>query len=174
MPTANAITSLRLIRSPRKREGALAFGNGQAYRKGLPRTMTAKQPRLAMAGGIKRGNDGGRLRRQPRRAVLSKARRPSDLSDATELRPQRVVRGCIDAVQGDPKSLYGILELLEDRRKFWRNGVQLEDPALLRHEPVHAAESSGGHRRRPSLVREAVVRPWRMPGAHHPRRRQGV
>ena len=30
-----------------EREGALTFGNGQAYRKGLPRTMTAKQPRLA-------------------------------------------------------------------------------------------------------------------------------
>jgi len=45
--------------------GRTRFWNGQAYRKGLPRTMTAKQPRLAMAGGIKRWNDGGRLRRQP-------------------------------------------------------------------------------------------------------------
>ena len=47
---------------PRKTEGALAFGNGQAYRKGLPRTMPSNTSR---ADGIKRGNDGGRLRRQP-------------------------------------------------------------------------------------------------------------
>ena len=52
---------------PRKTEGALAFGNGQAYRKGLPRTMPSKHARglMASSAGTTAAACAGSRRRHP-------------------------------------------------------------------------------------------------------------